>query len=188
MNAWSESGIASALVEQVFDRKYLMLVPNCRWTGHECDLLVVTNNLHIIDVEIKVSRSDLKADSKKDKWRHIIDWRLNSKSGRPEPSKILARTHPPKVWKHYYCLPADIWTPSLLDALPSKSSGVIILVQRDGCGSIVASVQRRAIANKNADRITPQAAISLARLASLRMWSAYRKLDAMKDKILNSSS
>lgn len=67
---WSEHAIARALVRQTFNRKYLVVVPNCNWTGHECDLLVVTENLRIIDVEIKISRADLKADAKKEKWWH----------------------------------------------------------------------------------------------------------------------
>jgi hypothetical protein len=67
---WSERLIARAIALQTFKRRYLMAVPNCNWTGHECDLLVVTDNLRIIDVEVKISRADLKADAKKEKWWH----------------------------------------------------------------------------------------------------------------------
>lgn len=74
---WSEKIIASALACQVFERKHLVLVPNCSWPGSECDLLVVTCDLRIIDVEVKISRSDLKADAAKDKWFHGWDWRID---------------------------------------------------------------------------------------------------------------
>ena len=43
----------------------LVMVPNCYWTGDECDLLVVRNDLRLVDVEVKISRSDLKADAGK---------------------------------------------------------------------------------------------------------------------------
>lgn len=67
---WSESNIARALALQVFARKYLVMVPNCNWTGYECDLLAVAPDLRIVDIEVKISRADLKADAKKDKWWH----------------------------------------------------------------------------------------------------------------------
>ena len=65
--AWSEQLIARTLARQTFEKKNLVIVPNCNWTGNECDLLVVTPDLRIIDVEVKISRSDLKADTKKNK-------------------------------------------------------------------------------------------------------------------------
>ncbi len=38
--------------------KYLVAVQNCNWRDHECDLLMVTGNPRIIDVEIKISQSE----------------------------------------------------------------------------------------------------------------------------------
>lgn len=60
---WTEKTIARALAQQTFNRKYLVVVPNCNWTGYEADILAVTENLRLIDVEIKISRADLKADA-----------------------------------------------------------------------------------------------------------------------------
>lgn len=54
---WNANLIAGALARQFFQRKHLVVVPQCNWTGHECDLLVVTTDLRVIDVEIKVSRA-----------------------------------------------------------------------------------------------------------------------------------
>lgn len=42
---WSDPVIAAALVRQTFQRKCLVVVPNCMWTGHECDLLCVEPRL-----------------------------------------------------------------------------------------------------------------------------------------------
>lgn len=169
---WTESKIIQAISLQTLARKCVVLVDNCNWTGHECDVLAVTNDLRIIDIEVKISRSDLKADYKKDKWwyRH---WRWNQAHG-PD----MLRDHPPKVWKHYYAMPKEIWKPELLDCLPSKNSGILLLWEH--CGKIQVSCERRATTNKDAHRLTSQQAIDIARLANLRMWDARTKLDELR--------
>jgi len=50
-----------------FDVRQNMVVPNVFWSffNHEVDLLSLTNAGYATEVEIKVSRSDLKADAKK---------------------------------------------------------------------------------------------------------------------------
>jgi hypothetical protein len=188
---WTEANIARALALQVFARKYLIMVPNCNWTGYECDLLAVAPDLRIVDIEVKISRSDLKADAKKDKWwcREVngyTDWldtyregRLVSRRREPIYNSTL-REWPPKVWKHYYALPLEIWKRELIDSLPSKSSGVILLRQHEG--EIYASIERRATPNREAKAIEAADAIDLARLASLRMWNTYQALEVERAK------
>ena len=167
---WSEPIIAAALVRQTFQRKCLAVVPNCMWTGHECDLLCVEPRLRIIDVEIKISRADLKADADKDKWWQRTGWYT---PGQPRPEPV-AREWPRRVWKHYYALPTHIWRPELLDALPSPASGVILLTEQKHTGGawLVARVERRAKPNPQADRLTAEQVCDVARLASLRLWDA----------------
>ena len=165
---WTESNIARAIALQTLARKCVVLVDNCNWTGHECDVLGVTTDLRIIDVEVKISRADLKADAKKDKWWHRLWWRdIHG------PEQL--REHPPKVWKHYYALPREIWKADLLECLPSKASGVLLLWEHNG--HVQVSCERRATANKDAHRLTPQQAMDIARLANLRMWEAYNQND-----------
>ena len=60
--SWTERSIGGLVVRQLFQRRVLA-VPNCCWTGSECDLLVIAPCLRIIDVEIKISRADLRADA-----------------------------------------------------------------------------------------------------------------------------
>lgn len=169
---WSEAVIIRAISRQVLQRKCLLLVDNCNWTGHECDVLGVTQDLRIIDIEAKISRADFKADAKKDKWWHRLTYAEAEARGvsmwdfRGDPLE-----HPPKVWKHYYAMPAAIWKPELLPMAASPASGVILL--RERAGSITASVERRATPNPKADRLTAESAIDIARLANIRMWEAY---------------
>lgn len=169
---WTESVIARAISRQTLARKCVVLVDNCSWTGYECDVLAVTTDLRIIDVEVKISRADLKADAKKDKWWNRIGW--SSHHGPDAP-----RQHPRKVWKHYYAMPKAIWKPELLDCLPSPASGVLLLAEPQYPGGIVTvKCERRATPAKDAHRLKPEEVIDIARLANLRMWDAYQRLEA----------
>lgn len=170
---WSEKSIARAIALQTLAKKCVVLVDNCNWTGYECDVLGVTTDLRVIDVEVKISRADLKADARKDKW-----WQRNYAEG-----SSVARLYPPKVWKHYYAMPADIWKPELVDCLPSPASGVLLLSKTgatksnpDG-GVIWVKCVRRATPSKDAARLKPEQVMDIARLANLRMWEAYHRRD-----------
>lgn len=185
---WTEHTIARAIALQTLARKCVVLVDNCNWTGHECDVLAVTTDLRIIDVEVKISRADLKADAKKDKWWHRLGYLeaiaagLHKAGDRWDPyAHKSAVSHPRKVWKHYYALPKDIWTPELLDCLPSPASGVILMrAQRNSATPVVAEVVRRATPNKDAYRVKPEEVMDIARLANLRMWEAYKQAEDSK--------
>lgn len=175
---WSEGAIARAIGMQTLARKCVVLVDRCNWTGHECDILAVTTDLRIIDVEIKISRADLKADAAKDKWWHRAGY--NPWRGEQQPAPV-ARSHPPKVWKHYYALPADIWKPELLECLPSPASGVLLLnmqgYPRSTDQSMTVKCVRRSTPAKDATRLRPEQVMDVARLANLRMWESYQQRD-----------
>lgn len=188
---WNEHTIARAIALQTLARKCTVLVDNCNWTGYECDVLAVTNDLRIIDVEVKISRADLKADAKKDKWWHsrFIGYGPEQKRFNDDGRLMslwqdrlyekTARVHPVKVWKHYYALPKEIWKPELLECLPSPASGVILFYeQRNSVTPLAVTVERRATPAKDAHRLKPEEVMDIARLANLRMWEAYRARDA----------
>jgi len=172
---WNEIMIARALAIQTFQAKSLVMVPRCNWTGNECDLLIVTNDLRIIDVEIKISRQDFKADRKKEKWFHSWDWKIDGpwSNKRKRPRRL-----PSKIWKHYFAIPREVWSEDLIEFLPSKDCGVITLWKSERSdGLIVCNVVKRAIPSKTAEKISAQSAVAIARLASLRMWNAYHQLE-----------
>ena len=167
MSKWSEAIIAKGLAFKLLNRSVL-IVPNCGWTGHECDLLVIDKSMRIIDVEVKISRADLKADAKKDKWYHGRPWSRSRVVG-------SARLWPEKVWKHYYVMPKDIWDAKLLATI-NEASGVV-LVSHDSrfTGGLMVDIIRNAKPCKDAKPICPADAIDLARLTSLRLWTALTK-------------
>lgn len=176
---WTERTIARALAQQFFNRKHLVVVPNCNWTGHEADILAVTENLRLIDVEIKISRADLKADAKKDKW-----WQRAGYGWEHRGLPPAARVHPPKVWKHYYLMPFEIWTPELEGSLPSASSGILFIDDWGmGKGPKIV-VHRHAKPARDAYRLTPEQATNVARLASLRMWDAYQQVESLRAELI----
>lgn len=175
---WSEHTIARAISLQTLARKCVVLVDNCNWTGHECDVLGVTVDLRIIDIEVKISRADLKADAKKDKWWHrqYGPWVPGQ---RHQETISTAREHPRKVWKHYYALPKEIWKPDLLECLPSKASGVLLLHGKQD-GRVIVTCERRSTPDKDAYRLKPAEVMDIARLANLRMWESYHREEAAK--------
>lgn len=184
--AWSEGKIARAIALQTLARKCVVLVDRCNWTGHECDVLAVTTDLRIIDVEVKISRADLKADARKDKWWSFLGYseakaRGHDMAGWNPWNHREPRQWPQKVWKHYYALPRELWDDSLFACLPSTRSGVLLVSeQRNSTTPIVVSCLRRAAPNKDATKLTPAQAVDIARLANLRMWDAYQRHGALE--------
>lgn len=182
-STWSEGKIARAIALQTLAKKCVVLVDRCNWTGHECDVLAVTTDLRIIDVEVKISRADLKADAKKDKWWRHLTFSQAKEAGKVDDPAAWSswehrepRTWPPKVWKHYYALPRDLWDDLLFQALPSQASGVLLVSeQRNSTTPVVVQCVRRATPNKDATKLTPAQAVDIARLANLRMWDAYQR-------------
>lgn len=182
--AWNEGLIARAVSRQILDRKCIAILDNCQWTGHECDLLAVTTTRRIIDIEIKISRADFKADARKDKWWNYLTYSEALDAGLTAPGQWdpyahrQPLSHPVKVWKHYYAMPASIWRPDLLQSMPSQASGVILLrEQRNSVTPVVAHHHKKATPAKDAFVLSPEQVLDIARLANLRMWQAYQDRD-----------
>ncbi|MNU33614.1 hypothetical protein D3C71_221770 [compost metagenome] len=172
---WTEATVGRAVVKSYF-KGAVLAVPCCGWTGHEADMLVVTKDLRLIDAEVKISRADLRADAKKDKWWEHRPWSRRAELA-GESSGRDARQWPPKVWKHYYVMPDAVWCEDLAACIP-PASGVLLL---RGCGPDQhggITELRRAQPNRDAERLKASDAVDIARLAGLRMWDALVRLDA----------
>lgn len=173
-HGWTAALIASHLNQLPAIATKLLVVPCCYWAGHEADLLVIENKLRIVDIEIKISRADLKADMAKDKWYRRRPWSQRHKDRRRMP-------WPEKVWKHYYAMPKEIWTPDLEAHIPEQSGVILVshlqgLQRRAGTEpKAYAEVKRRAVPNKDAKPISQADVFNLARLENLRYWALVRK-------------
>lgn len=171
---WTEAKVGYAVMHQIMDRA-AVVVPNCNWTGYEADLLVVTTDLRLIDVEIKIDRSDLKADLIKDKW-----WRgvyIKGDDGEKEGP------FPPKIWKHYYVMPAKVWDDSLYACIPPTSGVILIKDYPHTKTKLLMEVRRRATPNRKAPKISPTDAFAVGRLCNLRMWDRIMRVESEDRKL-----
>lgn len=170
---WTAREIARSLYLQAFNMKHLVLLPNCYFPGSECDLLVVRNDLRMMEVEIKISRSDLKADATKDKW---FDRPTRWDYGRERPAGVPL-THPKRIWKHYYCMPHELWKDDLAGYI-QPTSGVILM--REFGAKPYCHIHRQAKAAKVCDKIDLADLCQLARIATDRMWRAFDEVDSFR--------
>lgn len=162
---WSEQQIGTAIYSQFLKLRHLMVVPNCGWTGYECDLLAVTNKGQIIDFEIKRTRSDFLADAKKSKW---IDFApVMNRIGDTKPA-----LWPRRVWKHYYVMPAEIFKADMIDLMPSKKSGILTFSSIDD--RLFIKCEKSAYSNPDFKDLNTGDLISIARLTSIRFWQQNR--------------
>lgn len=178
--------IAAALARHTFAGA-LCVVDRCTALGNECDLLVVTRNLRAIDVEVKISRADLKAERSKSKWFEPppYDWFARSRE-RPAPTP---RDWPQNTWKHYYAVAAPIWRDDLLEHCKPKSGVVTVQLREDGSLHHI-NVKRRCTANRANVSMDHGTVVDIARLASLRMWNAYAELgrrSSMRTRVAESA-
>jgi len=160
--------VAASLVDVPSVSPKMLIVPNCYWGGHEKDLLVVdVRSRRLIEIEIKISRSDLKADAKKDKWTPYRPW--------SHPDFGRKRQWPNKVWKHYYAMPEELWKDGLAQFIPDPSG--VLLVRRDARyrNGAQVNVLRRAVPDRQATAIGDGDVLDIARLLNFRYWALVRK-------------
>lgn len=178
---WTEAKIARHISQKTLAQKCIVLVDNCSWTGYECDVLAVTADRRIIDIEVKISRGDARADFYKDKWWNSMGWGnyqlIDGKRTLVAPVRTR-REHPPKVWKHYYAMPASVWSADLAPGLGSPASGILLLTEHKD-GRISVACERRATPSRQATRITEAEVLDIARLANIRMWAAFDRVEAL---------
>lgn len=169
----TEFNVANFLAFHLFKRQYLIFVPNCNYTGNECDMLAVTKDLRIVDFEIKLSKADLKVDQKKDKWFDGYNWGAINKQKlalgrsltRTELNEYKVRVNIPKrVWKHFIVFPEALWEDSLFDSM-SDQSGLLLFNDKR------VYLYRKATCNRNVDRLKPENIYDLARLTCLRLFN-----------------
>ena len=115
--------------------------------NHECDMLIVTKNRYLTEVEIKISLSDLKADFKK-KHQHKDE----------------------NIKNFYYAFPAEM-KEKALELIP-KDCGILIAVKKE-CGIPYRKIEcyRKPKINKEAKPINDIVLSKIYRLGYLRYWN-----------------
>lgn len=115
--------------------------------NHECDMLIVTKNYYLTEVEIKISLSDLKADFKK-KHQHKDE----------------------NIKNFYYAFPEEMKEKAL--KLIPKECGILIAVEKE-CGIPYRKIEcyRKPKINKETKPINDIVLSKIYRLGYLRYWN-----------------
>ncbi len=143
-------------VATLFGIRQNVIVPNISWgLGlHECDLLILRKSGYAVEVEIKVSKADLKKD--------------------------LTKTHKHKsnkIKELYYAVPVELV--DYAKQILSSDIGVISCKIQE-TRSVVASINRKATTKNNCIVFTEDERSNLMRLGCMRIWGLKRKLINLK--------
>jgi hypothetical protein len=127
-------------------RRHLAVVPNISWGMFqwETDLLILHKNLFLSEVEIKISMSDFRADTEKDKF-----------------GKYLHR-HQEMIRRFFYAAPKK-----LAMKMVSMTDYGVIGIDED---SSRIEILKRATPNKLARKMKDSECITILRLAALKAW------------------
>ena len=130
-----------------FDFRQNNIVPNVSWGAglHECDLLIIKRSKWATEVEIKISKSDLKADFNK-KHKHESE----------------------KIRELFYAIP-DYLYEECKDLIPEHAG--ILTVD----GYLVTCRKRDAKPNPSSRKLTDDEIKNILRLGNMRTWSMRRR-------------
>ncbi len=131
-------------------RKNYLAIPNLSWgffSWGEADLIVISNNYYLTEIEIKISYNDWLADEGKKKYSGV------AKSKRLEEIKYF-----------YYCVPLELLQKGIPDFV-EPATGIIVIEKGKP------KVHRYAQANPLARKMFIDDLLKLARLACFRLFS-----------------
>lgn len=144
-----------------FNYRQNIVVPNISWGMgiHECDLLIVRNSGYGIEVEIKISKSDLKKDREK-QHQHISN----------------------KIKELWFAIPD--YLKDCTEFIPERA-GILVLDRDVYYGRVYINLRilRKAKVNKSAVRFTDQERMKIAHLGTMRIWNLKQNIIDIKRKI-----
>jgi len=151
------SGQMELAVAELIGYRQHTIVPNVSWglgLRHECDMLILDSQGRFTEVEIKVSKSDLKAD-------------FNKTHG--HSSKIISRL--------VYAIP-DFMLDLALELVP-QGCGIIVVNAKEMNGVIYYKAKWRRIPkhNKRAEKPDQKTINKFYHLGCMRIWSLKGKLN-----------
>lgn len=132
-----------------------IIVPNCyinfgTSADHECDLIVIKRSGYAEEIEIKMSKSDLKADFKK-KHGHIDE----------------------RLQHLFYAMPVELYE-QCKDLIP-EYAGVLTITKYDDC-AVTRCV--KAAPKKQCRKLTETEQLKIARLGVMRVWNLKSKYES----------
>lgn len=147
-------------IAKYFDSRKNIIVPNISFglSGmHECDMFIVRPTGFAIEVEIKISKSDLLADFKK--WHQHIDTRH-------------------RICEFYYAMPKDLYE-KCKDLIP-ENAGIItcewVYNSYYAKWYLITKTERKAVRIKLAKPLTDAEQFKVAKLGTMRIWALKAKI------------
>jgi hypothetical protein len=143
--------IEIALAKHIGFRQKL-IVPNISWGMglHECDLLVCTKSNYLWEIEIKISKADLKKDNQK---RH--------------------GHYNKKIRRLYFAIPDRLYNEDNLKYIPARAG---IYVIKKANNRMYCTIKRTPKLNEFAKPISEKEKLKMAMLGSMRIWTLKTKL------------
>ncbi len=157
-------------IANFFKPRTHLIVPNISWGMglHECDVLIMNERNFGIEVEIKVSKADLKKDLKK-------------------PHQHLSN----RIRRLYFAIPEYLDKPDVIDLIPARA-GVLVVVPAKPVWEMKSwlnpperyisyytkprcEIRRNAKINKSAKPFSDAERINMGRLGMLRYWEIRNK-------------
>lgn len=138
-------------VAEYFNPRINLIVPNISWgfLFYEVDVLVVTPAGYCYEVEIKISKADIKADLKKS-HKHNSD----------------------RIKKLYFAIPDDL--KDCIDLIPERAG--ILEISSNGSSKKQCRCIREPVDNKDAKKVSEEQRYKVARLGSMRIWNLKNKI------------
>ncbi len=153
-------------VARHFNYRLNIIVPNVSWGllpwGHEADMIIIRPSGYAEEIEIKISGSDIKADTKK---RHR---EIRAKGLLLPPAFDILR----RLW---FAVPEK-----LKDHPDIPAYAGILAYQADEDAYVHIVTARAASINKNARRLTPDEHAKALHLGCMRIWSLKEALSNVK--------
>jgi hypothetical protein len=156
------------LVAEYFGIRTNLIVPNLSWgigLNYEADLTVITRSKCAYEIELKVSKSDLIAESKK-----------------------KASAHKGKMFKRfYYAMPESIYDENLIK---DSSTGVLLAYYDKGRtfrGRVIKGTWRikevKKAKNKKVTKLSDKKYLKILELSAMRVWSMKKKFVKLLKKV-----
>jgi hypothetical protein len=148
-------------VATFFGYRECIIVPNISWgiNLHECDLLIIRKSGYGIEVEIKISKSDLIADAKKGHQHCDRMGRLS---------------------ELYFAIPD--YMSDCIEYIP-RDAGILVLSRYDYYGrGLDLKVLRKPKANKARRKFTDVEMLKVAHLGTMRIWNLKRIINSYHPK------
>lgn len=165
------------VIADYFNWRQNIIAPNISWGAglHECDLLVITKSGYATEIEIKVSKADLKKDLQKSHNHGMAAPKYFVEHLSEHEQKEIFSD---KIKYLYFAMPEKICNVETINIIPEKA-GIIIVKEKPNRDHFMrdrVKIIRKPI-NKSEYCFNEKERYNILRLATMRTWRLKEKLN-----------